>query len=134
MKHPRLQVLLNFLLPGMFAVLLQGCAGTGQYPFQSPQQYGSGIMVTTQSEDHLFFRDEQWELTWSGIHGTAEIHTFDGASWTADTTLSYLDAAAAQPIDRGGGMKNYLLTVLGIILVLGLAAIILYAAFLATDR
>jgi hypothetical protein len=31
-------------------------------------------------------------------------------------------------------MGQFMLTILGVILVLGLAAIILYAAFLATDR
>lgn len=93
-----------------------------------------GLMVRTNEGGRLFFHDKQWKLTMSGIAGTADVTAADGAQYTADTTLSYFSAEAAQSSGRTSTMGQFMLTILGVILVLGLAAIILYAAFLATDR
>lgn len=93
-----------------------------------------GLLLRTRDDARMFFRDEEWKLTTTGIAGRAWITTTDGAAFHADTTLSYFDADAASGTGRTTTMKQFLLTILGVILVIGLAAIILYAAFLATDR
>ncbi|MDT8323965.1 MAG: hypothetical protein RRA94_07645 [Bacteroidota bacterium] len=93
-----------------------------------------GLRVRTYDEGTLIFHGDDWRLTPSGIRGTADVETQDGNTYTTDTTLSYWDTAEAGPAGRQSTMGQFMLTVLGVILVLGLAAIILYAAFLATDR
>lgn len=93
-----------------------------------------GIVVTTRDEGRLYFREGDWSLTWEGIRGRATVQTPDGLSATRDTTLSYADAVSASSSGRGTSASQFALTLLGIILVIGLAALILYAAFLATDR
>ena len=79
------------------------------------------------------FSENHWSLTSHGIHGTASFQTQDGLQFRRDTTISYWDVSSLAPA-RGNTVGQFLLTVLGIVLVIGLAAIILYAAFLATDR
>jgi hypothetical protein len=93
-----------------------------------------GLRVSTRDDGMLLFAEDGWRLTMSGIEGQALVTTADGAQFTADTTLSYWDATSAASTGRGNTMSQFLLTILGVILVLGLAAIILYAAFLATAR
>jgi len=92
------------------------------------------LHVTTDDNSSLLFHRNAWRLTMSGIRGTADVYPAGGEYFTADTTLSYWDAASASPAGRSSTMSQFMLTVLGVILVLGLAALILYAAFLATDR
>lgn len=94
----------------------------------------SGLRVTTHDRGELLFSENGWTLTTSGIAGNALIRTADGQTFSKDTTLSYLDAMSASPAGRDNTMSQFMLTILGVILVLGLAAIILYAAFLATAR
>ena len=94
----------------------------------------SGLRVRTHDDATLLFETDGWRLTPTGIRGTADVITDDGQHYRTDTTLSYWDAAEAGPAGRQSSMGQFLLTILGVILVLGLAAIILYAAFLATDR
>jgi hypothetical protein len=79
------------------------------------------------------FPDNQWTLTFRGVRGTGSFQMQDGVCFTRDTTISYWDVSSASAA-HGNTLGQFLLTVLGIILVIGLAAIILYAAFLATDR
>ena len=94
----------------------------------------SGLRVTTHDRGELLFAADRWQLTFEGIKGPALVTSADGALYSADTTLSYWDAASAASTGRTSTMSQFMLTILGVILVLGLAAIILYAAFLATAR
>jgi hypothetical protein len=126
----RIQLLLLFFL------VFSGCAP--QLSLSPPQENGqqpiSGLSVRTHDYGSLLFHEDNWRLTVTGIRGTADVETPDGALYTKDTTLSYWDAASASPAGRSNTMGQFMLTILGVILVIGLAAIILYAAFLATDR
>lgn len=93
-----------------------------------------GLQVQTKDGGTLLFADNGWRLTMDGIAGQALVTDVHGLQFSADTTLSYWDASSAASTGRDNTMSQFLLTVLGVILVLGLAAIILYAAFLATAR
>ncbi len=93
----------------------------------------NGILVRTHDDARFFFQDENWKLTFGGIAGTADITTAEGLEFSADTTLSYWNASSAAAVGRSKSTSQFLLTILGIILIVGLAAIILYAAFLATE-
>lgn len=93
-----------------------------------------GLRVTTDDDGLLFFHRGSWQLTMRGIRGTADVYPAEGGFHTTDTTLSYWSTSSASPAGRSSTMGQFMLTLLGVILVLGLAAIILYAAFLATDR
>ncbi|MBR9977258.1 MAG: hypothetical protein KFH87_04140 [Bacteroidetes bacterium] len=93
-----------------------------------------GLLVTTADRSQVLFPADDWTLTTAGIRGNALVTTADGQQFTADTTLAYVDAVSASPTERGVTMNQFLLTILGVILVLGLVAIIIYAAFLATAR
>lgn len=95
----------------------------------------AGLVLHMHDASTVHFASERWELTTRGVRGRAQIHADDGSLREADTTISYWDvsSAAAGP-GRGTLLSQFLLTILGVILVIGLAAIILYAAFLATDR
>lgn len=106
----------------------------GTLPAPSEQQHLTGLTVYTHDDAALRFHENTWKLTFTGISGTADVETDDGDRYTTDTTLSYWDAASAAPAGRSSTMSQLMLTILGVILVLGLAGIILYAAFLATDR
>ncbi|MCB2203273.1 hypothetical protein KQI65_00885 [bacterium] len=147
-----MNVQMRLILPMLVLVLLTGCAP--QFSLTDPASMGpsprmsqqmrempggvqdvpNGLQVRTHDNSTMLFRGDQWQLTPSGIRGTAEVRTEAGDSFTTDTTLSYWDAAEAAPAGRQGTMSQFMLTILGVILILGLAAIILYAAFLATDR
>lgn len=96
---------------------------------------GGGLLLHMHDASTVRFAAEKWDLTMQGVRGEAEILGRDGTLRTADTTISYWDvsSAAAGP-GRGTLLSQFLLTILGVILVIGLAAIILYAAFLATNR
>jgi hypothetical protein len=94
----------------------------------------TALRVTTHDRGELFFAENGWKLTTTGIEGNALVQTADGQHFAKDTTLSYWDAASASPAGRSNTMSQFMLTILGVILVLGLVAIILYAAFLATAR
>ena len=100
---------------------------------QSPEAL-PGLRVQTRDGASLLFAENGWRLTLEGIDGSATVTTGDGMQYAADTTLSYWDASSAAATGRNSTMSQFLLTILGVILVLGLAAIILYAAFLATAR
>lgn len=93
-----------------------------------------GLRVSTHDHGVLLFEEDRWQLTLEGIKGPALVTDADGTQYSADTTLSYWDASSAASTGRTSTMSQFLLTILGVILVLGLAAIILYAAFLATAR
>ncbi|MFZ1730975.1 MAG: hypothetical protein WBQ23_08960 [Bacteroidota bacterium] len=114
-----------------------------QLSLQSPMPSGgrsangnslSALRVITHDRDELLFAENGWQLTTRGIEGRALVQTTDGLQVAKDTTLSYWDAASASPVGRNDTMSQFILTILGVILILGLAAIILYAAFLATAR
>ncbi len=94
----------------------------------------AALRVTTHDRGELLFAENGWRLTASGIEGSALVKSENGEQYAKDTTLSYRDAATASPGGRSNTMGQFMLTILGVILVLGLAAIILYAAFLATAR
>jgi hypothetical protein len=95
----------------------------------------SGIRVETHDRSTFQFQEGTWSLTMEGIAGKADIFTDEGVLPSRDTTLWYGDvASAAAGGGRGSTVTQFLLNILGIILVIGLAALILYAAFPATDR
>lgn len=141
---------MRLVLPALALLLLVGC--TPQFtlaPHTATQQAAwsgsshaaagdeaitAGLRVRTHDNGTLLFHRDDWRLTPSGIRGTADVTAEDGSTYTTDTTLSYWDTAEASPAGRQSTMGQFMLTILGVILVLGLAAIILYAAFLATDR
>jgi hypothetical protein len=93
-----------------------------------------GLHVRTKDGGSLLFAQNGWRLTFDGIAGDALVTDADGRRFSADTTLSYWDASSAASTGRDNTMSQFMLTILGVILVLGLAAIILYAAFIATAR
>jgi hypothetical protein len=115
-------------------VLCTGCAAPYGVQHVGGTYNAPGLMIHTHDNGHLFFHDQDWKLTLNGISGPALVTAADGSQYNADTTISYWNTESAQATGRGSSMKQYLLTILGVILVLGLAGIILYAAFLATDR
>lgn len=94
----------------------------------------SGLVLQMHDASTVRFAPERWELTTRGVRGLAQLHADDGSLREADTTISYWDISTAAAPGRGTLLSQFLLTILGVILVIGLAAIILYAAFLATDR
>jgi hypothetical protein len=117
-------------------IALPGCAP--QFSFSPPQAAAhspvNGIRVDTKTNGSLLFHENRWDLTMSGLSGHATVHDADGSTYEKDTTLSYWDVSSAAASGRGNTMTQFLLTILGVILVIGLAALILYAAFRATDR
>jgi len=141
---------MRFFLPALTLLLLAGCTpqlslapyGTMEHAAGSGSPHAmaqagtvtEGLRVHTHDNGTLLFHRDHWRLTPSGIRGTADVTSEDGSTYTTDTTLSYWDTANASPAGRQSTMGQFMLTILGVILVLGLAAIILYAAFLATDR
>jgi len=134
-KNPLPRNLLSALCAGiLFTLFLAGCSSG--LLLAPPQETGtvSPIRVTSRDNSVFRFQENDWRLTFEGIAGTAEIETEDGVVSQRDTTLAYWDVAAASGGGRRNTMTQFLLTILGVILVIGLAAIILYAAFLATDR
>lgn len=128
----------NLLVSGclvfMFGIVIPGCAPqfTLSPPAGGPDV--DGIRVETKKSGTLLFHEHRWDLTWSGISGHATVRDGEGVSYEADTTLSYWDVSSAAAAGRGSTMTQFFLTILGVILVIGLAALILYAAFRATDR
>lgn len=93
-----------------------------------------GIRITTKDDATLLFQDRRWTLTAGGIEGYASVQPSDGSAYDKDTTLSYWDVSSATSSGRTSTTKQFLLTVLGVILVIGLAALVLYAAFPVNDR
>jgi len=143
--HTALFRTMRFLLPLLLLLAIAGC--TPQLSLLPPmtgssvstgapkmEARPSGLRVRTHDDGTLLFHGDDWRLTPTGIRGKADVSTAEGTTYTTDTTLSYWDAAEAGPAGRQSTMGQFMLTILGVILVLGLAAIILYAAFLATDR
>jgi len=93
----------------------------------------ASIVIQTKDNAVMTFHDG-WGLTWSGVRGSADISTGEGTLSVPDTTISYWNIDKAEASRRDNTTRQFLLTILGVILVIGLAAIILYAAFIATDR
>jgi hypothetical protein len=135
---------LFLLLLAAVALVTAGCAALGAFPSPAgpfsaapatvlPGPTG-GVLVTGKDRSTLLFSDDRVSLTWSGINGHALVTTNDGRQYERDTTVSYWDVSSAAASGRTSTSTQFLLTVLGIILVIGLAALVLYAAFPATDR
>ncbi len=109
-------------------------SGTGFAPLGDVAR-DAELVLYTHGAALVSFAVDRWELTARGVRGHAMIQTQDGLAFETDTTIAYGDvASAASGSGRGTLLSQFLLTILGVILVIGLAAIILYAAFLATDR
>jgi hypothetical protein len=132
-KYIRYKRLVFIAIPAIL-IILAGCA---VQPFASSPaartQSAGGIKLVMHDNSTAVFPDNQWSLTFRGVRGTGSFQTLDGACFTRDTTISFWEVSSASAV-RGNTLGQFMLTVLGIILVIGLAAIILYAAFLATDR
>lgn len=141
------------IVPGRFPVLvaallavlaLQSCTPyaaltpTGTHMMSHREMGASrwdGLTLHTSASSRVLFQDGGWELTWTGVRGHARIEADGVPAVEMDTTIAYADiAATATGSGRTASMSQFLLTILGVILVIGLAAIVLYAAFLATDR
>ncbi len=127
---------LSLMFLVLLVSLLDSLSGRAQdAPSVQVSDQGEAVLrITTTDQGTLRFRESDWDLTVEGIRGHARVEPAVGPAYDADTVLSYFSVAAAASDGRATSLKQYLLTVLGIILVIGLAAIVLYAAFLATDR
>lgn len=132
MRRLLLALALLFHATGCAPQLAMQHTGPGGFPEGNGQL--PGLRVATHAGPTVQFMENGWTLGVDGIRGTALIMHADGTQYSADTTLSYFDASAAVSTGRSSTMGQFMLTILGVILVLGLAAIILYAAFLATAR
>jgi len=126
--------ILSYCFLSLSFLLFPGCAPQFALSPPSSQTPVDGIRVTTKNHGTLLFHDSHWDLTWSGVSGHATVRDATGATFEADTTLSYWDVSSAAASGRSNTMTQFLLTILGVVLVIGLAALILYAAFRATDR
>jgi hypothetical protein len=128
----------TLILPVLLLILagtaLTGCATLSTFPAPTPRGPVDGIRITTTSDATMLFHDNRWSLGWSGVTGHATVNEGTAAAYEADTTLSYGDITSAAASGRGNTMTQFLETILGVVLVIGLAALILYAAFRATDR
>ena len=118
----------------LFLFVLQGCVPQLAVSPRDRAAVVDGIRIETKENSSLLFHANRWDLTWSGVSGHATIIDAQGSTFEKDTTVSYWDVSSAAASGRGNTMTQFLLTILGIILVIGLAALILYAAFRATDR
>ncbi len=130
---------LNFFLPVAFSFLLfmiSGCGMTTSFNAGvSSNEYSLALQTTDQS--HFLFHRGKWTLDLKGVSGTADRVDDNGTMTRTDTTVSYTNiASATSPAggSRGNTMEQFLLTILGVILVIGLAGLMLYAAFRATER
>ena len=132
-RSPRVSAFPRLLLIVCAAVIVSGCAGTVPATMQGGSDPADGIRVVTHNNTTFDFRDG-WRLTFGGIEGNADIQAAGEELIQKDTTLSYWDVSSAASNSRGNSTSRLLLTVLGVILVIGLAALILYAAFPATDK
>ncbi|MAT38349.1 MAG: hypothetical protein CL946_01960 [Ectothiorhodospiraceae bacterium] len=140
MNSRRLLTLLTYIALGIGA---SGCstllrmpeppAGAAAYRPGTAGPQPAGILLTTHSGSRLHFRDG-WSLTWSGVAGSADLLDDGAPGAYTDTTISYYEVKQTTGTGRHNTMRQFLLTILGVILIIGLAAIILYAAFIATDR
>ena len=114
------------------AFVLIGCSSSLMMnpPSGSPQP---SLSISTRGGSDIMFYKDQWQLTSAGIRGKAEIRQDGFPSYTKDTTVSYFQVAAVD--SRGEDpWTQLLLTILGVLIVIGLAGVILYAAFRATER
>ena len=113
------------------ALLLGGCAGLVLTP-TPPQAHPSDLRVTMRDGGSLLFQDGHWRLTPAGIEGRA-LDQHSSGRGMIDTSVSYLQIAAAEG-NREDPWTQLMLTMLGVLIVVGLAGVILYAAFRATER
>jgi len=135
---PNKPVLL-FLYTSVFSIaiafLTSGCATIFQPVQNTTPTHLSSINVQTNDRHSFTFAEDSWRLTFNGIEGHTLSTDKDGLAHGTDTTLSYWAvSSAAASGGRSSSMTQFLLTILGVILIIGLAAVVLYAAFLATDR
>jgi hypothetical protein len=128
------------ILVAALVALQTGCAGLASFSAPSARPTAgvssafNGIRITTKDNATLLFQDQRWTLTAGGIEGYASVQPSDGGAYDKDTTLSYWDVSSATSSGRTSTTKQFLLTILGVILVIGLAALVLYAAFPVNDR
>jgi hypothetical protein len=115
---------------------IAGCTGIreGSLPANLPAGMNENLLRLETHDRTVFSFSNDWTVTMSGIKGSAVVEPADGTVITKDTTVSYYDITSAAGTGRGKTVSQFLLTVLGVVLIIGLAAIVLYAAFLATDR
>ena len=133
LQRNRKQISLSFCLVAVMTIVLTGCSDSLMMMNQPHGSRPPSLSVATRSGSDVLFYQDKWQLTLSGIRGYAEIHQSGFPSYTKDTTISYFQVAAVD--SRGEDpWTQLLLTILGVIIVIGLAGVILYAAFRATER
>ncbi len=135
MIHLHFRRSLLLLFPGavlLLIALLAGCS-VPLHLGGAPASPAPGLAIRTHDGSAVTFARESWRLTFSGIEGKADITPSAGASFSRDTTISYFQVAAVDTRDEDP-WTQLLLTILGVIIVIGLAGVILYAAFRATER
>lgn len=136
MISPKLRRTPPSLLMGTSLLLMAlwwGCSAPLRLGGGSPASPAAGLAIRTQDGSAVTFARESWRLTFSGIEGEASITPSAGVSYLRDTTISYFQVAAVDSRDEDP-WTQLLLTILGVIIVIGLAGVILYAAFRATER
>lgn len=123
-----------FCLIGIVSIVaLIGCSSSiiGQKQFAANSS--SSLHVTTYDGSQFVFPENNWRLTFSGITGKVMSGTDELPDHLRDTTISYIQIAAAD--SRGEDpWTQLLLTILGVLIVIGISGLILYAAFRATER
>ncbi len=137
MTHRRIISILFIPILVTLALVAGGCgmAQSGMRTMPGAPPMGPDeLRLETRNNAVVAFQDGGYTLTWSGVSGPARIWPSDGILTQKDTTVSWFDISSAAGTGRSKTTGQFLLTVLGVILVIGLAAIVLYAAFLATDR
>lgn len=114
------------------SAIIGGCANLS-IPETAQTGAPGFLSLTTRSGSSVTFNENAWKLTLTGIEGRALVHPKESPSFTVDTTISYLQVAAVD--SRGEDpWVQLLLLILGVLLVIGLVGIIIYAAFRATER
>lgn len=122
---------LSFLLI-LICAFASGCVSLSTIPQPPSHRPLSDLHVITTQGSSIHFQEGSWRLTLSGITGTAEV-TENASIRIVDTTIAYQQVASTESTKEDPWTK-LLLTILGVLIVIGLAGIVLYAAFRATER
>ena len=116
----------------LICAFASGCASLSTIPQPPSHRSLSDLHVITSQGSSIHFQEGSWQLTLSGITGKAEV-TENASIRFVDTTLAYQQVASAESTKEDPWTK-LLLTILGVLIVIGLAGVVLYAAFRATER
>lgn len=133
LKRYQKKISLFYCIMTITTFVVMSCSNSLTIINQPNNAQHAGLSLSTRNGSDVMFQENNWQLTLTGISGKAEIHQSGLPSYTKDTTISYFHVAAVD--SRGEDpWTQLLLTILGVIIVIGLAGVILYAAFRATER